>query len=457
MGNELRLNYKRTFFIGLAFLSICAFWQLYDNIVPLILKETFHMRETQTGIIMAADNVLALFLLPLFGALSDKTTTRYGKRTPFIVCGTVVAVIFMLFIPIADQQKNIVLFILSLGVVLLAMGSYRSPAVALMPDLTPKPLRSQANAVINLMGAIGGILTLIFIKFLTPKEQHPNYFIIYFCVASIMIIAVIILLVYIRENKLLQETKHQNDMYDTSTELHEARDGLHDISGNKASDNLRDTSADYIKEENTKVLSKSVKNSLVLLLTSIFLWFTAYNAVITAFSRYAKVVWKMEAGGFANCLLVATGAAIVSYIPIGLISTRFGRKKTIIGGILLITISYLMGCFFFEYSNFINLVFAITGIGWAAINVNSYPMVVEMSRGCDVGKYTGLYYIISMTAQIITPILSGFLLDQISYRILFPYAVVFSAASMMTMIFVKHGDSKPIKKQKLMDNFSDID
>ncbi|WP_066714106.1 MFS transporter [Clostridium sp. Marseille-P299] len=434
MGNGNRLNYKRTFFIGLAFLSICAFWQLYDNIVPLILKETFHMGETQTGFIMAADNVLALFLLPLFGALSDKTTTKVGKRTPFIVAGTIVSVIFMLFIPIADQQKNIVLFVLSLGAVLLAMGSYRSPAVALMPDLTPKPLRSQANAVINLMGAIGGILTLIFIKFLTPKNEHPNYFIIFSCVASIMVIAVIVLLVFIRENKLIQEMKNtseEDEFLDTNIELNEV--------------------------ESPKALSKSVKHSLVLLLASIFLWFTAYNAVTTAFSRYAKEVWKMEAGGFANCLLVATGAAIISYIPIGFIATRFGRKKTIIGGILLITLSYLMGCFFFEYSNFINVVFALTGIGWAAINVNSYPMVVEMSKGSNVGKYTGLYYIISMTAQIITPILSGFLLEQISYRILFPYAVTFSIASLLTMIFVKHGDSKPIKKEKILDNFSDID
>ncbi len=434
MGNDLRLNYKRTFFIGLAFLSISAFWQLYNNIVPLILKETFHMGETQTGMIMAADNVLALFLLPLFGALSDKTNSKFGKRTPFIVCGTIVSVIFMLFIPVADQQKNIILFIISLGIVLLAMGSYRSPAVALMPDLTPKPLRSQANAVINLMGAVGGIITLLFIKFLTPKEEHPNYFGIYLSVAGIMVFAVIVLIVFIRENKLLEETKKYN-----------------------MDENTRTMHVDDSKEELSSGMSKSVRRSLVLLLASIFLWFTAYNAVTTAFSRYAKEVWNMQAGGFANCLLVATGAAIISYIPIGFIATRFGRKKTIIGGILLITLSYFMGCFFLEYSSFINFVFALTGIGWAAINVNSYPMVVEMSKGSDVGKYTGLYYIISMTAQIITPILSGFLLEQISYRVLFPYAVSFSVASLFTMIFVKHGDSKPVKKEKILDNFSDID
>lgn len=414
--------------MGLAFLSICAFWQLYDNIVPLVLKNTFHLGETNTGMIMAADNVLALFLLPLFGTLSDKTNTRLGKRTPFILCGSIVSVIFMLLIPVADQQKNLLLFIVSLGIVLLAMGSYRTPAVALMPDLTPKPLRSQANAVINLMGAVGGIITLLFIKFLTPKGEHPNYFFIYLCVAIIMIIAVVVLLLTIREKKLSQE------MIEINNENEANMDG-----------------SDLV------AMPREVKRSLIYLLASIFLWFTAYNAVTTAFSRYASVVWKLEGGGFANCLLVATGAAIISYIPIGIIATRVGRKKTIIGGILLITMSYLMGCFFFEYSNFIYFVFALTGFGWAAINVNSYPMVVEMSRGCDVGKYTGLYYIISMSAQIMTPILSGFLLENISYRILFPYAVIFSVASLLTMFLVKHGDSKPDKKQNLLDNYDEID
>ena len=158
---ETKLNYKRTFLIGLAFLSICSFWQMYDNIVPLILQGTFHLNETLTGAIMAADNVLAVFLLPLLGALSDKVDTRWGKRTPFIVVGTVLAVVLMMLLPHADKTGNFVLFVISLFFLLIAMGLYRSPAVALMPDLTPKPLRSQANAIINLMGAVGGIYTLI--------------------------------------------------------------------------------------------------------------------------------------------------------------------------------------------------------------------------------------------------------------------------------------------------------
>ncbi|HCL02430.1 MAG TPA: MFS transporter [Lachnoclostridium phytofermentans] len=427
----MKLNYKRTFFVGLAFLSISCFWQLYDNIIPLILKNTFGVGETVTGVIMALDNVLALFLLPLFGMLSDQTSTRLGRRTPFIVVGTIASTIFMMIIPIADQQKQFVVFIIALGLVLISMGTYRSPAVALMPDLTPKPLRSMANAIINLMGAIGGLISLMLIRLLVKKEDSPdyipNYIPLYTAVALIMIIAVIVLIITIRENKMREEVAIYNV------------------------DEPKETAE--VKKEPMK---PEVKRSLIFLVASIFLWFTAYNAITTAFSRYTEVVWKLGTGGFTSCLLVATGAAIVSYIPIGIIASKIGRKKTILIGISLITFSYVCGCFFLEYSPLINVVFAITGMGWAAISVNSYPMIVEMSKGCDVGKYTGYYYTFSMTAQIMTPIISGALLEFVSYRTLFPYAVFFSIGSFITMLFVKHGDAKPEKKQKMLENF-DVD
>jgi MFS family permease len=200
-------------------------------------------------------------------------------------------------------------------------------------------------------------------------------------------------------------------------------------------------------------LPKEVKRSLYFIFASIFLWFTAYNAVTTAFSRYAVKVWHMEGGSFANPLLVATAAAIISYIPIGIISSIIGRKKTILIGIIMMTVSYSCGFIFTTYSPLINLVFALTGIGWSAIGVNSYPMVVEMGRGSDTGKYTSLYYIFSMTAQIITPTLSGFLLENISYRTLFPYSFTFSILSLCTMLCVKHGDSKPTRKKNALENY----
>ena len=207
------------------------------------------------------------------------------------------------------------------------------------------------------------------------------------------------------------------------------------------------------KADKTGELTPGVKRSLTMILISIFLWFTAYNAVTTAFSRYARTVWGMEDGGFANCLMVATVAAIISYIPIGMISAKMGRKKTIMGGLVLMLISFFAAIFFTEYHAVINLGFALIGMGWAAVSVNSLPMVVEMCSSEDVGKYTGLYYTFSMSAQIVTPILSGAFLQYVSYRTLFPYACVFTVAAMITMSMVHHGDNKPERKKNLLENF----
>jgi len=198
----MKLNYKRTFFIGLAFLSISAFWQMYDNIIPLILQNTFGLTDSVIGGIMAIDNVLAVFLLPIIGSLSDKVDTRLGKRTPFVVGGTIAAVILMMLMPLADATEQIGLFIVALALTLIAMAMYRSPAVALMPDLTPKPLRSSANAVINLMGAVGGVYTLILIQFLVGEGERPSYLPIFLGVAAMMLVAIVVLLITIKEKSL---------------------------------------------------------------------------------------------------------------------------------------------------------------------------------------------------------------------------------------------------------------
>ena len=444
-----KLNYKRTFFIGLAFLSISAFWQMYDNIIPLILQNTFKLGETVTGVLMAMDNVLALFLLPVFGTLSDKVNTPLGKRTPFILCGTVLAVIFMMLLPVADNGQNLVLFLIALFATLLSLGLYRSPAVALMPDLTPNKLRSKANAVINLMGAVGGVYSLIMIRFLVGAGDRPSYLPLFASVAALMVLAVGILLITIRENKLRKELEEMEaGAAEETNPAAEATD----------SRTVTETAAEAQAQEKPKatVLTKEVKRSMIFMLASIFLWYAAYNAVTTAFSRYTRVVWGMEGGSFANCLMVATVAAIISYIPIGHISSKFGRKKTIMGGVLLMTVCYLAAVFVNAYHPLVNVAFALIGVGWAAINVNSYPMIVAMSQGGDIGKFTGTYYTFSMAAQIITPVLSGFLLENVSYRTLFPYAVCFSLLAFMTMTQVRHGDVKPPKKESLLENF-DVD
>ena len=427
----MKLNYKRTILIGMAFMSISAFWQMYDNVVPLVLSNSFHLDETITGAIMAADNLLALFLLPIFGSLSDKTKTPWGKRMPFIVIGTTFAVILLMILPFADNTRNLPLFIGGLFFTLICMGTYRSPAVALMPDLTPKNLRSRANAVINLMGAVGGVFTLLMIKFLVGKDATPNYYPLAIAVAAFMVICVALLFFTIKENKLHEELKDvlAEEVVEVKTE---------------------DTS-----KKGTK-LPKDVMRSLVFLLASVAFWFIAYNAVTTAFSRYAIKVWGLQGGDYANCLMVATVAAIISYIPIGSIAAKIGRKKTILIGIVLLGGCFFAAGLFNTYSNIMPVFFCIIGFAWAAIGVNSYPLVVEMASAGDVGKYTGLYYTFSMTAQVITPILSGWLLENVGYKTLFPYSVVFCVLAFITMSQVKHGDSKPEKKANALDNL-DID
>ena len=427
----MKLDYKRTILIGLAFMSISSFWQIYDNVIPLILKNTFDLGETVTGGIMAADNVLALFLLPVFGALSDKVNSPVGKRMPFILVGTALAVIFMMIIPWADRTQSLTFFVISLFVLLISLGLYRSPAVALMPDLTPKPLRSKGNAVINLMGAVGGVISLLFIKFLVGKGERPSYFPLFIAVALVMVICVAVLFVTIKENKLRKAVEKENEAFAEPEET-----------------------IPVVK--NTAALPKEVKRSLVFMLLSIAMWFIAYNAVTTAFSRYATHVWGLESGGYADCLMVATVAAIISYIPIGAIASHIGRKKTILIGVILLGSCFLAAGFFNSYHPIMNVFFGIIGFAWAAINVNSLPMVVEISAAGDVGKYTGYYYTFSMAAQVITPILSGFLLEHVSYRTLFPYSVFFCVMAFITMQFVKHGDSKPMKKKSVLENL-DVD
>lgn len=397
----------------MAFLGISAFWQLYDVIIPLILENQFDLDKTWTGLVMSLDNILSLFLLPFFGAISDRLDCKYGRRLPFVFVGTVLSIIGLLLLPYATNQHSFWLFNLGLGIVLLAMSISRAPAVALMPDLTPRELRSKANAVINLMGAVGAIFALLAIRFLVGKSDTHDYTAAFLAVAGILLVSFAILGWKIKEETMRVE------------EVSEA-----------------------IAEQISQELPREVKRSLLCLLASIFLWFMAYNGITTAFSRYAIAVWAMSAGEVATSLMVATIVAIISYIPSGVVGTALGRKKAILLGICLVSTTYGLGSVFTSFSPLVYLSFAIMGMGWAFINVNSLPMLVEMSHHSDVGKYTGMYYTASMAAQIVTPILSGFLMQSLGFKILFSYALIFSLLSLGTMSVVQHGDSK-LEKERL--------
>ena len=456
----MKLNYKRTFLIGFAFFGILLLWQVYDSWCPTFLTDIFarrfygmssadlkasdpnHILHVQwiVGIIMACDNLAALILLPLFGRLSDRTHTKIGKRMPFILFGTGCAVILMNILPLLDNSYaaqpsglKTASFVIVLGLLLVAMGTYRSPAVALMPDVTPKPLRSRGNAIINLMGAVGGILYLGVAAVLYPNSKtagldHVNYQPLFIVVSAIMFVAIAVLFLTIKEPRLAKENQK--------------------LEAQHPEWNLAETDA-----TGAEVLPKPVRRSLRFLLASIALWFMGYNGVTTWFTTYVSAVMGQGLGGASTCLLIATGGAIVSYIPIGALAAKIGRKKTIQLGIVLLAACFALGYVLTTSFSSINavmfLVFALVGLAWAAINVNSLPMVVEMCRGSDTGKFTGFYYTASMAAQVVTPVLAGTLMRSISYRILFPYAAFFVALSFVTMCFVRHGDSKAEAKRGL--------
>jgi len=315
---------------------------------------------------------------------------------------------------------------------LVAMSIYRSPAVALMPDTTIKPLRSKANAVINLMGAIGGAMVLGATPLLVNKIDD-NYFPLFLALSIFMALCVAALFLFVNEPSAAADMRRESESF-----------------------GIEEGKAEGDKDGKDEKMQPQVKRSFILILSSIFLWFMGYNAVTTGFTRYASNVWNRGVGNSSLILLVAQVAAIAAYIPVGLIASEIGRKKTILCGITMLALAFGSSMFFTDFSSLMFVFFSLAGIGWAFINVNSYPMVVEMSKGANIGRYTGYYYLFSMAAQSVTPLFSGVFVDAIGWRTLFPYGCVFVGLSFATMLFVKHGDSKPEASQSKLEAF-DVD
>ena len=494
----MKLNYKRVILVGMAFFLISAFWQSYDAIVPLILTNHFGLNQFYSGIVSALDNILAVFMLPLFGALSDKVNTKMGRRTPFILIGTLIATVFFVVMTLIDNAqlasvaipeilewdaaktaleaalKNadpaakevlkeqiamysskiaektleitlanplpLVGFIATLLVVLVAMATFRSPAVALMPDVTVKPLRSKANAIINLTGTAGGIIVLALgIVFATSANHYMQYTGYVIAVVSVMLVGLIVFMLTVKEPKWAAEMEQDS-----------IRLGLEEAPTEDAP---------------KRKLSKAELISLLLILASVALWYIGYNSITSKYSVYATNVLKFD---FNLTMIVAQLAAIVSYIPVGIISSKIGRRKAILSGIVMLATAFLIG-YFIESTTpawIMYPIFSLAGIGWATINVNSFPMVVELARGGDVGKYTGYYYTASMSAQAIAPVLAGALYvgvgnllgnEDLGMRyVFFIFGAVFVVFSFITMFFVKHGDAKIIEKKSALEHL-DVD
>ena len=464
----LKLNYKRTFIIGFAFFGILLLWQVYDSWCPTMLTELFKEAFKTTdekdvqylvGIMMAIDNLAALIMLPIFGRLSDKTHTKIGKRMPYILVGTFCCAVAFPFIPILFHFHNLVGTIVLMAVVVFFAMMYRNPAVALMPDITPKPLRSKANGIINIMGYIGGAFATVvglvfsFSKYLGTKGNLNEYWLnktanIWlvegpFLVASVlMVISAIVLFFTVNENKIAEEVK--GDM-----ELGEKLAAVEDSVEN---------------DENT-TMSKANKTMLLLILAAEFLWFMSENAVGTFMGNYTiYFLGCAHSSSLINTIVGGIGS-VVGFLVGGILAGKIGRKWTIFSGLGLaifstlvwIICSYTVPLIESESSNvfpiYLYFVWLIKGFGMSLVHVNSFPMVVELCSSKKIGKFTGFYYASSMAAQTLTPCLLGLiLLPKFNFNLDFSflpiYSVICLACSIIVFAFVKNvkPNAKNIKK-----------
>ena len=637
----LKLDYPQTFKVGFAFAIIMLFWTAYDFVVPLLLEHAYGLPSWARGIIMGLDNLLSLFMLPLFGKLSDnahgKLVKKWGRRTPFIVIGTVCAVVLMVFVPVATlkQQakaeelttqietqldsdtfmqplleewydnavagkegsanycdltylnnnkvtredfvslryygkmtskkavlnmlgattyyydgnvvedlsvaspvegktyqdlvdsnaaykkyvaagmntyisnevhekctkaedgsgiKSLVVYMVILLLVLIAMATFRSPAVALMPDVTPKPLRSQANAIINLCGGIGGAIAFLIYTVVLFGQRLENYVIIFGSVAAGMLLLLAGFLALVNERKLVAKCqeickKYEIDDFaegenpeaekfaeelifegDAEYNLDSKPDGeVQEIVNGTTKEEVAPETLDFAKQvvENTKKKHQSPKEwwdskndlekgrlkSFALILASIFMWFMGYNAVSSNLSIYTTKALNLSAGVASIISGVSMGISAIAFIPVGYMAAKIGRRKSIMIGFALAVVSFVLICFAVAPNDvaaipavLFALFYLIAGFGLIIANVNTFPMVTELSTAETVGQYTGYYYVATMSAQAITPAIGGAIMDAGGNKYLFLYSAACIVIAIVLMFFVKHGDSKQLTK-----------
>ena len=440
---QLKLNYKNTFLIGLAFFAILMLWQVYNTYCPLILEELLANRYEDAnkltyviGIIMAMDNLAALILMPIFGVLSDKTKTKKGKRMPYILIGMLASALLFPLIATFYLLNSLMGVILLMMLVLIIMQGYRSPAVALMPDITPKPLRSKANGIINLVGYIGaiiaGALAMVFKK--TDGSSQSLVYLWPFVIASIfMLIAMFILYFKVDEVKLLKENKEAIEY------------------GEKYSQSLENVSEE-------RPLSKKDFKNLIIILIAIFFWFMSFNAIETFNSLFCQKILN-DSGIHGTFTIILTVSSIISFIVLSPLADKIGRKASILIGLLGLIIGLTIIAilaYFTPVESIVNWVWAIyvctilIGFSWALVNINSYHMIVEMANKNNIGKFTGYYYSASMIAQTLTPILIGIImsLNDSGLRLLYVYSAFMMILATVVFLFVKERkSSKEIRKE----------
>ncbi len=401
----MKLNYKQTMLIGLGFFTVSIVWGIYNIAMPIYLKD-LGLSGVAVGSVMTIDNVFAVVFLPIFGALSDRTNTRYGRRMPYLLVGIPLSALAFILIPVF--RLSLVPVMITVIAMNFFMSIYRAPTVALMPDFTPRPLRSKANGVINFMGGVGAVIAFLIGGFLFKLNEYLPFAVS----AVIMIVTIILMYLMIHEPKEIADDKQTQEQAAGKAER-----------------------------------EKGFGLSLIFLLIAIFFWFTSYNAVETFFSTFGEVVLNIDKSQSSFMLAVFSAMLVIFSIPSGFLASRIGRKKTILIGIavlflVFVTMNFTMGL----NPYIIYVLLGIGGISWALININSYPMVVEMTSNKGVGKYTGYYYFFSMTAAIVSPILFGYIKDIVGDRFLFVYASIAMVLAFFFMMLVKHGEPKPQAK-----------
>ena|SRR5690554_1163622 len=414
---ETKFSYKKIFVLGLGFGVISLTWAIYDAYVPMILQSylvdmpNVKYIDTTINAIMTFDNIFAISLIPFIGALSDKTWTRFGRRMPYLLVGIPIGALFFAAIPYIDFSFwALIVVILIMN---FAMALFRGPTIALMPDLTPSHLRSKANGIVNFMGGVGAITFYgLFTKLFT--ENQGNIYAAFPVTGVIMIIVLLILLVSIRETK---------DQF---------------IQSDKKSDGIFKTLISLFKEK---------KTSTYFLLGAIFLWFFGWHGITANFSRYGETIWNVSEDISSGYLMFFSATLIIMSIPSGIIASKFGRKKTILTGLigmfLMLSVAQFIGA---DPMPMIVILLAIGGAFWALININSFPMVADMAPAAKLGLYTGLYYFSSQLAAIISPPIFGIVMDLTSRRAMFPMAALAFACALVMMIFVRRGEAQPQTK-----------
>lgn len=437
MSKKLKLNYKQIFLIGFGFLASSLAWAIYNAQVPLILSQRFLLSNTLIGTVMTIDNFFGVIFQPLVGAWSDNTRTRIGQRMPWILIGLPICAVLFAIIPL---QQVLWAFMGTIILFNLIMALWRSPVISLMPDVTPAPLRSEANGIINMMGGLGAIVAFLLGGMLSDLREDKFYA---FLMASvIMVLALLVLLVFIREPSSLKFKEEKGLPIRNSIANRWAQRSHEEISMTRRAEDHEVKNDDKQRSLTAFIaLSTGEKTSLIALLVAVFAWFLGYNAIETFFTLYATATYGIT-GGQASMMLAGFSLTFLLFaIPAGLLAQKIGRKKTIRGGLIAIILLFLP-ILATPSQWLVQVLLILGGACWACININSLPMVLEFSNDNTIGSFTGYYYLFSFTAAIISPIFYGYIQDLFATNeLLFLFAVICFGIALVSMIFVNHGDN----------------